>query len=853
MKIKADYVNTPQWKELTVKSRLPEQLKCLDELAHNLWWAWDYEARDLFKSLDEALYEEVQHNPVVLLERLSYERKEAIVKDKSLMKKVKDVYAKFRAYMDVKPNKERASVAYFCMEFGITQVLKIYSGGLGILAGDYLKEASDSNVDMCGVGFLYRYGYFTQSLSMDGQQIAKYEAQNFNSLPIERVLDENGNPLVIDVPYTNYMVHAYVWRANVGRISLYLLDTDNDLNSEFDKPITHSLYGGDWENRLKQEILLGIGGILTLKRLGIKKDIYHCNEGHAALCNLQRLSDYVESGLTFNQAMELVRASSLYTVHTPVPAGHDYFDEALFGKYMGGYPARLGISWDELIGMGRQNPDDHNERFCMSTFACNTCQDVNGVSKLHGWVSQKMFSPLWKGYFPEENHVGYVTNGVHFPTWAATEWRKIYDKYFDKNFMNDQSNEEIWHAINNVPDEEVWSTRMALKQKLVDYIREKFTENWLRNQGDPARVVSLLQRINPNALMIGFCRRFATYKRAHLLFTDVDRLAKIVNDPEHPVLFFFSGKAHPADGAGQGLIKKIYEISQRPEFLGKIIFLEDYDMQLARRLVSGVDIWMNTPTRPLEASGTSGEKAEMNGVVNLSVLDGWWVEGYREGAGWALPEKRTYENQAYQDQLDAATIYGLLENDIIPMYYNRNKKGYSADWVKVIKNSISTIAPHYTMKRQLDDYFDRFYNREALRFKKLQEHDYRLAKDIALWKEIVAERWDEIHVVSKDTSLLDTGGETGKKYTMRYVIDEQGLDDAVGLELVSLKSNTSQDDHEVYSVRPFKVKGHEGNLYTFEAVIEPDVAGAFRSCVRMYPKNVNLPHRQDFCYVKWLD
>ena len=853
MKIKADYVNTPQWKELTVKSRLPEQLKCLDELAHNLWWAWDYEARDLFKSLDEALYEEVQHNPVVLLERLSYERKEAIVKDKSLMKKVKDVYAKFRAYMDIKPNKERASVAYFCMEFGITQVLKIYSGGLGILAGDYLKEASDSNVDMCGVGFLYRYGYFTQSLSMDGQQIAKYEAQNFNSLPIERVLDENGNPLVIDVPYTNYMVHAYVWRANVGRISLYLLDTDNDLNSEFDKPITHSLYGGDWENRLKQEILLGIGGILTLKRLGIKKDIYHCNEGHAALCNLQRLCDYVESGLTFNQAMELVRASSLYTVHTPVPAGHDYFDEALFGKYMGGYPARLGISWDELIGMGRQNPDDHNERFCMSTFACNTCQDVNGVSKLHGWVSQKMFSPLWKGYFPEENHVGYVTNGVHFPTWAATEWRKIYDKYFDKNFMNDQSNEEIWHAINNVPDEEVWSTRMALKQKLVDYIREKFTENWLRNQGDPARVVSLLQRINPNALMIGFCRRFATYKRAHLLFTDIDRLAKIVNDPEHPVLFFFSGKAHPADGAGQGLIKKIYEISQRPEFLGKIIFLEDYDMQLARRLVSGVDIWMNTPTRPLEASGTSGEKAEMNGVVNLSVLDGWWVEGYREGAGWALPEKRTYENQAYQDQLDAATIYGLLENDIIPMYYNRNKKGYSADWVKVIKNSISTIAPHYTMKRQLDDYFDRFYNREALRFKKLQEHDYRLAKDIALWKETVAERWDEIHVVSKDTSLLDTGGETGKKYTIQYVIDEQGLDDAVGLELVSLKSNTSTDDHEVYSVRPFKVKGHEGNLYTFEAVIEPDVAGAFRSCVRMYPKNVNLPHRQDFCYVKWLD
>ncbi|EHO74092.1 alpha-glucan family phosphorylase [Segatella maculosa] len=853
MKIKADYVNTPQWKELTVKSRLPEQLKCLDELAHNLWWAWTYEARDLFKSLDESLYEEVGHNPVVLLERLSYERKEAIVKDKTIMKNVKDVYAKFRAYMDVKPDSSRPSVAYFCMEFGLSQVLKIYSGGLGMLAGDYLKEASDSNVNMCAVGFLYRYGYFTQSLSIDGQQIAKYDAQNFNSLPIEHVLDENGNPVVVDVPYMNYQVHAYVWRANVGRISLYLLDTDNDLNSEFDRPITHSLYGGDWENRLKQEILLGIGGILALKKLGIQKDIYHCNEGHAALCNLQRLCDYVESGLTFNQAMELVRASSLYTVHTPVPAGHDYFDEALFGKYMGGYPAKLGISWEEFIGMGRENPDDHSERFCMSTFACNTCQEVNGVSKLHGWVSQKMFAPLWNGYFPEENHVGYVTNGVHFPTWAASEWRHIYDKYFDKNFMNDQSNEEIWHAINTVSDEEIWKTRMTLKQKLVDYIREKFTESWLRNQGDPARVVSLLQRINPNALMIGFCRRFATYKRAHLLFTDIERLAKIVNDPEHPVLFFFSGKAHPADGAGQGLIKKIYEISQRPEFLGKIIFLEDYDMQLARRLVSGVDIWMNTPTRPLEASGTSGEKAEMNGVVNLSVLDGWWVEGYREGAGWALPEKRTYENQSYQDQLDAATIYGLLENDIIPLYYNHNKKGYSEDWIRVVKNSISTIAPHYTMKRQLDDYYDKFYNRQALRFKKLAENDSRLAKEIAQWKEAVAERWDAIHVVSKDTSFIDNGGETGMKYTMTYVIDEQGLKDAVGLELVTLKNNLGGDDREVYRIHPFKIKAHEGNLYTFEAIIEPDEAGAFRSCVRMYPKNANLPHRQDFCYVKWLD
>ena len=851
MKIKADYANAPQWKEVTIKSTLPAELKCLDELAHNMWWAWNYEARDMWKSLDKDLYEEVGHNPVMLLDRLSYERKEAIVKDKAIMERVKAVYKKFREYMDVAPDATRPSVAYFCMEYGINQVVKIYSGGLGMLAGDYMKEASDSNVNMCGVGFLYRYGYFKQTLSMDGQQIAQYDAQNFNSLPVERVLDENGQPLVVDVPYMNYQVHAYVWVMNVGRIKLYLLDTDNELNSEFDKPITHALYGGDNENRLKQEILLGIGGMLALKKLGIKKDIYHCNEGHAALCNLQRLIDYINEGMSFNEALELVRASSLYTVHTPVPAGHDYFDESLFGKYMGGYPQMLGISWDEFIGMGRTNPDDHSERFCMSTFACNTCQEVNGVSKLHGWVSQRMFAPIWKGYYPEESHVGYVTNGVHFPTWTATEWRKVYAKYFDKNYIYDQSNESLWHAIYNVPDAEIWETRMALKKKLVDYIREKFAATWLKNQGDPSHVVTLLESITPNALYIGFCRRFATYKRAHLLFTDLERLSKIVNNPERPVKFIFSGKAHPADGAGQGLIKRIFEISQRPEFLGKIIFLEDYDMELARRLVSGVDIWMNTPTRPLEASGTSGEKAEMNGVINLSVLDGWWVEGYRQGAGWALKQERTYQNQGYQDQLDAATIYSLLENEILPLFYNRNEQGFSEGWIKTIKNSIATIAPHYTMKRQLDDYYDKFYNKEAANFKKLSANNNRLAKELASWKETVAQRWDSIRVVSKDDSVL-YGAETGKKYTLRYVIDEQGLNDAIGLELISIKTDKNGEEH-IFSKREFEVVAHEGNNYTFEATFEPDVAGTFKSCVRMYPKNENLVYREDFCYVKWLD
>ena len=852
MKIKVSNVNTPNWKEVTVKSRIPEELEKLSEIARNIWWAWNFEATELFRDLDPELWKECGQNPVLLLERMSYEKLEALAKDKVILRRMNEVYTKFRDYMDVKPDEQRPSIAYFSMEYGLSSVLKIYSGGLGVLAGDYLKEASDSNVDLCAVGFLYRYGYFTQTLSMDGQQIANYEAQNFGQLPIERVMDANGQPLIVDVPYLDYFVHANVWRVNVGRISLYLLDTDNEMNSEFDRPITHQLYGGDWENRLKQEILLGIGGILTLKALGIKKDVYHCNEGHAALINVQRICDYVATGLTFDQAIELVRASSLYTVHTPVPAGHDYFDEGLFGKYMGGYPSRMGISWDDLMDLGRNNPGDKGERFCMSVFACNTSQEVNGVSWLHGKVSQEMFSSIWKGYFPEESHVGYVTNGVHFPTWSATEWKELYFKYFNENFWFDQSNPKIWEAIYNVPDEEIWKTRMTMKNKLVDYIRKSFRDTWLKNQGDPSRIVSLMDKINPNALLIGFGRRFATYKRAHLLFTDLDRLSKIVNNPDYPVQFLFTGKAHPHDGAGQGLIKRIIEISRRPEFLGKIIFLENYDMQLARRLVSGVDIWLNTPTRPLEASGTSGEKALMSGVVNFSVLDGWWLEGYREGAGWALTEKRTYQNQEHQDQLDAATIYSILETEILPLYYARNKKGYSEGWIKVVKNSIAQIAPHYTMKRQLDDYYSKFYCKLAKRFQTLAANDNAKAKEIAAWKEDVVAKWDSIEIVSCDKveELKNGDIESGKEYTITYVIDEKGLNDAVGLELVTTYTTADGKQH-VYSVEPFSVVKKEGDLYTFQVKHSLSNAGSFKVSYRMFPKNPELPHRQDFCYVRW--
>ena len=852
MKLQVSNTNAPAWRTLTVSAEIPKELKPLEEMSKNLWWVWNSAGKRLFRDLDHDLWREVGENPVMLLQQLPFERYQEILKDKELMARIKEVYAMFKDYMKQPMDKKLPSVAYFSMEYGLCNCLKIYSGGLGVLAGDYIKQASDSRVDMTAVGFLYKYGYFSQSLSIDGQQIANYESQNFDQLPIEAVLEEDGSPMILEVPYPGRIVYAHIWRVNVGRMKLYLLDTDLDQNSEWDRQITHKLYGGDWENRIKQEYLLGIGGIIMLNKLGIKADIYHANEGHAALLNLQRLVDFVQNDhLPFNVALEIVRASSLYTVHTPVPAGHDYFEESLFGKYLGEYPAKLGISWSDLMNMGRENPDT-NERFSMSVFALNTCQEANGVSWLHGEVSKKMFAGVWKGYAPEESHVGYVTNGVHMPTWAATEWKDFYGEHLNHDMFKDQSNPEMWKGIFDVPDEEIWNMRMTMKNKFINFVKKDFKEKWLKNQGDPTEVLKIVDKINPNALIIGFARRFATYKRAHLLFTDLDRLAKIVNNEKYPVQFIFSGKAHPADGAGQGLIKRITEISKMPQFEGKIIFLEDYNMIVAKRLVTGVDIWLNTPTRPLEASGTSGEKAEMNGVLNFSVLDGWWYEGYRfdEKAGWALTDKRTYTDQTQQDKLDAATIYSMLENEIIPLYFDKNYKGFSPEWIQYIKRSIGHIAPHFTMKRQLDDYIARFYIPEAKRAAKLEADDFAKAREIVAWKEEVASKWDGIRIISNNFDEAYAGAlRSGDKLNLKVVLDTNGLGESIGVELVSYREKHGESTYE--GRQELKVVNVDGSNVTYELDAELTKAGTYRYALRMFPKNAELPHRQDFAYVRW--
>ncbi len=850
MKLQVSNTNAPAWREITIKAELPSKLKPLEELARNLWWAWNSEGKNLFRDIDHDLWRSTGENPVMILQQLSFERIQEIIADTEMMARIERVYASFKDYMKKPMRKDVPSVSYFSMEYGLCNALKIYSGGLGVLAGDYIKEASDSCVDMTAVGFLYRYGYFTQSLSVDGQQIANYEPQNFNQLPIDQVVDAEGRPVILEVPFPGRIVYSYIWRVNVGRMKLYLMDTDFDMNSEFDRVITHQLYGGDWENRIKQEYLLGIGGVLMLQKLGINSTLYHCNEGHAALLNLQRLVDYVQKeNLDFNTALELVRASSLYTVHTPVPAGHDYFDEGLFGKYMGEFPAKLGINWADLMNMGRENPDT-NERFSMSVFALNTCQEANGVSWLHGEVSKKMFAGIWKGYNWEESHVGYVTNGVHMPTWAASEWKAFYAKHLGNKLFEDQSNTEAWDGIFKVSDEEIWNMRMTLKNKFINFVKRDFKAKWLANQGDPSAVMKIVDKINPNALIIGFARRFATYKRAHLLFSDLDRLAKIVNNEQFPVQFVFSGKAHPADGAGQGLIKRIMEISRMPQFLGKIIFLEDYNMIVAKRLVSGVDIWLNTPTRPLEASGTSGEKAEMNGVLNFSVLDGWWYEGYRfdEKAGWALTDKRTYTDQGQQDKLDAATIYSMLENEIIPLYFAKNSMGYSPEWIQYIKRSIGNIAPHFTMKRMIDDYIERFYNKEAARTKKLTAKNYELAREIVAWKEKVVAAWDGINVLDiKRNEAINSV--TGDSVETVISVDSNGLAGDIAIELVIYK--LVEGGEKLWRVEPFKAESN-GDTVTFTLKKKLKDAGSFRFAYRLYPSNAALPHRQDFAYVRWI-
>jgi phosphorylase/glycogen(starch) synthase len=843
----------PVWKDIYVQSDVPEKLASLKELANNLWWSWNTKAEDLFKSMDPSIWEEVKHNPKLLLEKIDYKRMMILEDDDEFIASLNEVYKAFTEYINRPADPEKPAVAYFSMEFGIHPCLKIYSGGLGILAGDYLKEASDSNVNIIGIGLLYRYGYFTQKLGPKGEQLAIYEAEEFSRIPIKPIKDSSGNHLSVSLAWPGRTVKIRVWEAMVGKVKLVLLDTDFDDNTPEDRTITHYLYGGDIENRLRQELILGIGGIRALAALDIKPDLFHSNEGHSAFISLERLRTLIEEyHLTFSQALEAVRASTLFTTHTPVPAGHDAFEEDLLRKYISHYSSRLNISWDELMALGRCE-GDADRKFNMSFLATRMSQEVNGVSKLHGEVSRVMFNKLWPGYLKDELFIGYVTNGVHHPTWIAPEWEEVY-KDITKSDNFDQTDRSLWERLYNVDDKKIYELKKGLKRNLFDNIRKRLQIDMIERHVSPRTLMNISSHLDEKALTIGFARRFATYKRASLLFRDLDRLAKIVNNPEKPVQFIYAGKAHPNDGGGQDLIKRVLEVSQMPQFTGKVIFLENYDIELAKYLVRGVDVWLNTPTRLMEASGTSGEKAVMNGTIHFSVLDGWWVEGYRAFAGWALPKKRTFENQELQDDIDAETIYNMLEFEIIPAYYSYNESGIPVEWVSLIKNTMIKIAPEFTMKRQLDDYCEKYYSKLFTRSKYLIADNFEKAKELATWKKTMKDEWDTIEVLNYSFEKpRENVYHSGHDYRAEIALNVHMIPkENVGVEFI-ITYMSKKGEHEFVASREFTLVSSKGSKCLYRANMVPENAGTFFYGIRIYPKHKDLPHKQDFYLLRWID
>ena len=845
--------DTPSWKKVLVKPVYSEEIKKLEELSHNIWWCWNVDAIELFESIDPVAWKATEQNPVAMMEGLSVEQIASLESNEDFVGRLNRVYDKFKNYMS-QPTQQKDLIAYFSMEYGLMKSLKIYSGGLGILAGDYMKQASDSNANMVGIGLLYRYGYFAQEISVSGEQRAEYIPQKFSQLPLQPVLNDKGEWILVSIAFPGRSVYAKAWRVDVGRVGLYLLDTDIDENSSEDRGITSRLYGGDPEMRIKQEMFLGVGGIRLLEALGLKPTIYHCNEGHGAFSGLERLRVYINKhNLDFDVALELVRTSTLFTTHTPVPAGHDAFEEHLIRTYMPHYANRMNISWERFMGLGRFNPSDPNEKFSMSVLATNLSQEVNGVSKIHGRVSREMFKSLWPGYFAEENHIGYVTNGVHLPTWSNRLWQCLFKETFGHDYIDHQSDVKMWEKINEVSDARIWDIRRQLKHELIVYLGEKIKEDMRQRQESPKLIMQTINNLNENALIVGFARRFATYKRAHLLFGNLERLSKLVNDPKRPVIFLFAGKAHPNDKAGQDLIKMIIDISRRPEFIGKILFISNYDMELGARLTSSVDVWLNTPTRPLEASGTSGEKAVMNGVLNFSVLDGWWAEGYRPDAGWAIQEKRTYQNQQYQDEMDAETIYNTLENEIVPLYYARNVQEIPTGWVAAMKKCLNEISPRFTMKRMMDDYFEQYYNKLIERTNWMRANRYQKAFEISAWKTRVRNNWDKVEVKSlilPDTNVRPlTFGEQFIAEITLLTADLEPGDLAIEL-LIGRKDN--DNEVKIKTVEEMKRVDSGDGWVKYYIKLPITRAGVYDFTFRVYPTNAMLPHRQDFPLVKWI-
>ena len=862
--------------KITVTAVIPERLKRLEDIAYNLWWSWNSEAIDLYREIDLPLWEKLGKNPVRFIREVSQKKLEQKLNDPEYMKRYDEIAAAFDAYLDkgdtwfarTHPDRKDHRVAYFSAEYGLNEVLPIYSGGLGVLSGDHCKSASDLGIPFTAIGLFYKQGYFSQHINKDGWQETNFTDLNVSHLPVKPVLDKNDEKILINLELPGRMVYAAIWQVKVGRVSIYLMDTDLEQNSAQDRWLTARLYGGDQETRIQQEIFLGIGGVKVLEALGITATVYHMNEGHSSFMGLELIRKLVvQKGLPFKQAKEVVSSSVIFTTHTPVPAGNDVFPLQMIDKYFSNFWGTLGISRHEFLDLGLKVSD--NQNFNMTVLAMSLAGQKNGVSELHGAVTRSIFNNLWAGIPEDEVPINHITNGIHTLTWLSPNYKNLYDKYLDSDWKERLYEKEVWDNIDNIPEEELWSIHCALKSKMIGFVRTKLKEQRLIN-GEPMESIKSAETIlDPNALTIGFARRFATYKRANLIFRDVERIKKILNKPDMPVQIIFAGKAHPADRPAHEVIKNINDISREEGFRGKVILVENYNMTLARNLVQGVDIWLNNPRRPLEASGTSGQKVCINGVVNFSILDGWWCEGYNGTNGWAIGDDTYYDNEYFQDNADSESIYEILEKQIIPMFFERNGNNLPAKWVKVMKESIKSLTHRFSTHRMLQEYTENMYLTSMERVDRILSSSYGFVHRLTDWKSHIEKNWPQVQILAlKAMNMLqDRKSMSGESITLFATVTLGAIEpESVKVELYygTFNADGSVENPEIAEMsvvekldpgcmgEQMTKSSTSPGTYRYSADIRLLEGGEYGYTFRVIPYHPDLINKFDMALIRWV-
>lgn len=845
-----------------VSPSLPKELEPLLEITKNFWWCWNQKAVNLLRTIDIDNYDEKDHNPIRILGESSQECFYNMLHDDAAMMNLAEVYDEFKTYMnqetwyaslDDSQKTENEKIAYFSFEYGLHESLPNYSGGLGILSGDHLKSASDLGLPFIAVGLLYRKGYFRQYLNADGWQ-QEYDIENdFFNLALEKVLDSNGETMKVDVDLPGRKVYAQIWKANVGRIQLYYLDANIEENSVEDRDITAQLYGGNLETRIQQEILLGIGGIKALKKLGIKPTIYHMNEGHSAFLSLERIRQLmIDDKLDRKTAREVVFSSNVFTTHTPVPAGNDVFPIEMMQKYFVDYIKQIDMSMEEFLKLGKIDPNNQKEDFCMTVLALNLSAENNGVSELHGHVSREMWKDIWKGVPAKELPIDSITNGIHTLSWISFDMQNLLDRYLGPRWRTKPLEYGIWERVQKIPDAELWRTHERRKERLIDFCRERLKAQIINRGFTKNEINHAEQILTPEALTIGFARRFATYKRGTLLFRDIERLKKIISNPHRPVQIIFAGKAHPHDNGGKELIKNIAEICRREEFRGHIVFLEDYDINVARYMVQGVDVWLNNPRRPLEASGTSGMKVPPNGGLNFSILDGWWDEAYDGQNGWAIGNREEYTDLEYQDEVESNALYNVLENEIIPLYYERGRDDIPRQWVTAMKWSMQTVCPQFSTNRMVADYFNKFYTNASRRYINMTNDDFKKSKELKSWKDNIYSKWSKVSFENTMSEMPSRNLQVGSKFEVKTIVNLGNIaPDSVRVELYHGKLSMKDEITEPTIVE-MKHSSDLGNgRHSFIGSLECVNTGQSGYAIRMYPYHKDLGYKFDMKMIIW--